>query len=34
MFDIFEAIGFAVWSYWRIITTGKYPSSRTATKGR
>lgn len=23
----FEAVGFAAWSYWRILRTGKYPSS-------
>lgn len=33
IFDILEAIGFAAWSYWRILTTGHYPTSRTATKG-
>lgn len=27
MIEILEAIKFAVWSYWSILTTGKYPSS-------
>lgn len=28
MIDLLEAVGFAAWSYARIVRTGKYPRSR------
>lgn len=34
MFDILEAISFALWAYWRILRTGQYPSSSRPSKGR